>query len=160
MELVDLALWTIRVTYGSACMVLGILTLRKNCEKNKNKTKMMDKTFTTRRGKSSSLNTSSLNNWSSNRYIAGNTNKGLGKVSYTVIVGMLTLIFGLIYVGQATQSTSFDYQISEIENEISEMTAKKEDLAVEQARLTSLASAQTSEVAANMEDGMPSGYAK
>ena len=46
-----------------------------------------------------------------------------------------------------------------MDNEISELTAQKEDLAVEKARLTSVAAAETSQVAANMEDGQVSGYA-
>ena len=46
---------------------------------------------------------------------------------------MLTLVFGLIYVAEGTKATSFDYELSSVESEITEMTAKKEDLAVEKA---------------------------
>lgn len=117
---------------------------------------MNNQTFITRRGSNASSN-----NWTRNRNISGfgGIQKGLGKVSYGVIVGMLTLIVGLIYVAQGTKATSFDYQISEVEAEISELQAKKEDLAVEQARLTSIAKANQSEVAVNMEDATVGGYA-
>ena len=62
-------------------------------------------------------------------------------------------------MAQGTKASSFDYQISEIDSQITEMNARKEDLAVEQARLTSLATAKNSEVAAVMEDAHASGYA-
>lgn len=114
-----------------------------------------NQTFTTRRG--NAVDTSM--NWTRNRNVVRHTQKGVGKVSYAVIVVMLTLIVGLIYVAQGTKGTGLDYQISEVEGEIAELEAKKEDLAVEQARLTSIASASTSEVAVNMEDASASGYA-
>lgn len=71
---------------------------------------------------------------------------------------MLTLVFGLIYVAEGTKATSFDYEISSVETEISEMNTKKDDLAVEKARLTSVASAKASTVAAAMEDATVTGY--
>lgn len=87
------------------------------------------------------------------------TKRGLGSISQIVIVSMLTLVFGLIYVAEGTRATSFDYEISSVESEITEMTAKKEDLAVEKARLNSVAAAKNSTVAAAMEDATVSGYA-
>lgn len=114
---------------------------------------MNNQTFLTRRG--TSANASS---YSRNRNRTAYTKKGLGNISYGLIVGMLTLIVGLIYVGQGAQGTSFDYQISEVENEIAEMQAKKEDLAVEQARLTSIASASNNEIAVSMNEVATSGY--
>lgn len=87
------------------------------------------------------------------------TRKGLGSISQIVIVSLITLIFGLIYVAEGTKATSFDYEISAVESEITEMTAKRDDLAVEKARLTSVAAAKNSVVAAAMEDAVVSGYA-
>ena len=87
------------------------------------------------------------------------TKRSLGSISQIVIVGMLTLIFGLIYVAEGTKATSFDYEISSVESEITEMTAKLEDLSVEKARLNSVATARTSTVAANMETASVTGYA-
>ena len=72
---------------------------------------------------------------------------------------MLTLVFGLIYVAEGTKATSFDYELSNVETEITEMSAKKEDLAVEKARLTSVANAKNSTVAAAMENATVTGYA-
>ena len=94
-----------------------------------------------------------------NRNIVRHTKRSLGSISQIVIVSMLTLVFGLIYVAEGTKATSFDYEISAVETEISEMTALRDDLAVEKARLTSVAAAKNSTVAMNMEDAVITGYA-
>ena len=112
----------------------------------------MHQTYTTRRAASN-------NNFARNRNTVRHTKKGLGSISQIVIVSMLTLVFGLIYVAEGTKATSFDYEISEVESEITEMNAKKEDLAVEKARLNSVATAKNSTVAAAMEDATVTGYA-
>ena len=85
---------------------------------------------------------------------------GLGSISQIVIIMLVTVAFGLIYVAEGTRATGYDYQISEVEAEITEMAAKKEDLAVEKARLTSVAAAKNSTVAAAMTDATVSGYAE
>lgn len=85
--------------------------------------------------------------------------RSLGSISQVIIIGMITLVFGLIYVAEGTKATSFDYEISAVESEITEMTARRSDLAVEKARLTSVATAKNSTVAAAMEDATVTGYA-
>ena len=72
---------------------------------------------------------------------------------------MLTLVFGLIYVAEGTKATGFDYEISSVESEITEMNVKKDDLAVEKARLSSIAATEQSAVAASMENATVTGYA-
>ncbi|MBR3257185.1 hypothetical protein IKG02_02775 [Candidatus Saccharibacteria bacterium] len=98
--------------------------------------------------------------WVRNRNTVRYTPKSLGSVSQTVILGVLVLVVGLIYVTQGTKATGFDYELSKVESEIAELEAKKEDLAVERARLTSIASNNQSTVAANMEVAEVSGYAE
>lgn len=107
--------------------------------------------YTTRRTASS--------NFARNRNTVRHTKRSLGSISQIVIVGMLTLVFGLIYVAEGTKATSFDYEISSVEAEITEMNAKKDDLAVEKARLNSVATAENSTVAAAMENATVTGYA-
>ncbi|MBR5620879.1 hypothetical protein IKW75_00065 [Candidatus Saccharibacteria bacterium] len=97
--------------------------------------------------------------WSRNQNTVRHTGRSLGNLSLTAIFGLMVLIVGLIYATQGVKATSYDYELSNIENEITELTAKKEDLAVERARLTSIAAAENSEVAAAMPDGNASGYA-
>ena len=94
-----------------------------------------------------------------NRNTVRHTRRSLGSISQIVIVSMLTLIFGLIYVAEGTKATSFDYEISSVENEITEMNVKKDDLAVEKARLNSISASEQSEVAMNMENATVTGYA-
>ncbi len=94
-----------------------------------------------------------------NRNTVRLSKRSLGSISQIVIVSMLTLVSGLIYVAEGTKVTSYDYEISKVESEISEMTAKRDDLAVEKARLNSVATAKNSTVAAAMEDATVTGYA-
>lgn len=94
-----------------------------------------------------------------NRNTVRHTRRSLGSISQIVIVGMLTLVFGHIYVAEGTKATGFDYEISSVETEITEMNAKKDDLAVEKARLNSVATASTSAVATAMENATVTGYA-
>ena len=112
---------------------------------------MQNQTYVTRRTPQTS--------YSIGRNTVRHTKRSLGSISQIVIVSMLTLVFGLIYVAEGTKATSFDYEISSVESEITEMTAKKEDLAVEKARLNSVAAAKNSTVAAAMEDATVAGYA-
>ena len=102
----------------------------------------------------------SSSTWVRNRNIVRYTPKTLGSVSQGVILGILVLVIGLIYVTQGTKATSYDYELNEVDDQIAELQAQIEDLALEQARLTSIASMETNEVAATMVDGVVSGYAE
>lgn len=113
---------------------------------------MRPQTYVTRRS-------ATANGWSRNYNTVRHTPKTLGSMSNLMIVGMLVLIVGLIYVAQGTQATNYDYELSAIEDEIAELEAKKEDLAVEKARLTSIAASENSTVANSMETASVSGYA-
>lgn len=87
------------------------------------------------------------------------TKRSLGSISQIAIFTLLVIVFALVYVAEGTRATSFDYEISAVETEISEMTARRDDLAVEKARLTSVATAKSSTVAMAMEDATVTGYA-
>ena len=100
------------------------------------------------------MRTGSTSSWTRNRNTIRYTPKTLGSISHTAILVILVLIVGMIYVAQGTRATDYDYELSGIESEISELEAKKEDLAVEK-----IAAAETSEVAVSMEDATVSGYA-
>lgn len=113
---------------------------------------MMRNEYVSRRGMAT-------NSWSRNQNTVRHSKKSLGNLSLTAIFGLMVLIVGLIYATQGVKATSYDYELSNIEEEISELTAKKEDLAVEKARLTSIAASENSQVAAAMQDGNAAGYA-
>ena len=110
---------------------------------------MYSQTYVTRRSTS----------FTRGRNTVRHTKRGLGPISQTVIISLITLVFGLIYVAEGTKATGFDYEISAVESEIAEMTARRDDLAVEKARLNSVATAKSSVVAATMENATVTGYA-
>ena len=112
---------------------------------------MLNQTYVTRRATGASF--------TRGRNTVRHTKRNLGSISQIVIVSLITLVFGLIYVAEGTKATGFDYEISAVESEISEMTARRDDLAVEKARLTSITATKNSTVAANMEQSTVSGYA-
>ena len=59
-------------------------------------------------------------------------------------------ILGLIYLTQATRVSSYDYAANDISDKISSLTEEKNDLAIENARLTALQSVKSSSVAQAM----------
>ena len=98
--------------------------------------------------------------WMRNRNTVRHSARTLGTLSSSFIIGLLVLVVGLIYVTQGTKATAYDYELSSIEAEINELAAKRDDLAVERARLTAIATSENSQVAMNMENASPSGYAE
>lgn len=98
--------------------------------------------------------------WSRNQNTVRHSQRSLGDMSTRIILGVMVLIIGLIYATQSVKATQFDYEISDIDTEISNLESRKEDLAVEKARLTSIAASENSAVAANMPEGQVAGYAK
>ena len=98
--------------------------------------------------------------WMRNRNTVRHGVKSLGTLSTIALFGLLVLIVGLIYVTQGTKATAYDYELSNIEAEINELAAKRDDLAVERARLTAIATSENSTVARAMENASPSGYAE
>ena len=74
----------------------------------------------------------------------------LGPVSHTVIVALMITILGLVYLTQATRVSSYDYAANTMSDKISSLTEQKNDLAVENARLTALQSVKGSSVAQAM----------
>lgn len=88
---------------------------------------------------------------------------GTGKLPRFIVVGVffaLLLNLGMFYADQSTKSTRLDYQLSDLSTQIDELEAKKEDLAVERARLTSIANSNNSKVAAAMDNAGQAEYAE
>ncbi|MDO4967725.1 MAG: hypothetical protein Q4E70_03105 [Candidatus Saccharibacteria bacterium] len=87
-------------------------------------------------------------------------NGRIGKFALIGVFFMLLLNLGLIYVDQSAKATGYDYQLSGLNAEIDDLEARKEDLAVEKARLTSIANSNNSAVAARMESATAEGTAE
>ena len=100
-------------------------------------------------------------NWGRNqnttRYVS---NVKLGPVAHTVLVALMITVLGLIYLTQATRVTSYDYKIDGVDSKISELSVKKGDLEIENARLTSLDSIKNTAVAKEMTTPSSTTYAQ
>ncbi|MDN5819609.1 MAG: hypothetical protein L0H36_00860 [bacterium] len=84
----------------------------------------------------------------------------LGPVTHTVLVALMITVLGLIYLTQATRATGYDYQSQKIEDKIAELSTKKSDLEVENARLTALKTISSSKVASDMSKPDHTNYVK
>ena len=84
----------------------------------------------------------------------------LGPVTHTVLIALMLTVLGLIYLTQATKATSYDYAIQGVDTQIAELSVQKNDLEVENARLSSLESIENSTVAKNMEAPSDVSYAE
>ncbi len=88
---------------------------------------------------------------------------GSGKLGRFTLFGIFALLLfnlGFFYVDQSSKATSFDYQLSSLSDQIDDLEARKEDLAVERARLTSIANSNNSKVVAAMENAGSAEYAE
>ncbi len=74
----------------------------------------------------------------------------LGPVAHTILVALMVTVLGLIYLTQATQATNYDYATQEVESQIAELNIEREDLEVENARLTAIETIKSSDVATTM----------
>lgn len=74
----------------------------------------------------------------------------LGPISHTVLVALMITVLGLIYLTQATRVSSYDYAANAVSDKISALSDQKQELEVENARLTALQSVKSSSVAAAM----------
>ena len=106
---------------------------------------MKNKTFTTRRADVSFA-------YGRNQNIVRHQVKGLGTISQGVIVGLLVLIVGLIYVAQGTQATNYDYELSEIEDEIAELKEEFDKNGMQSESLFSILKENLAEDAKYQED--------
>jgi cell division protein FtsL len=74
----------------------------------------------------------------------------LGPVMHTILVALMVLVLGVIYLSQASGSATYDHTAYDLDQKISELSTKKADLEVENARLSSLESVKNSDVAKAM----------
>lgn len=100
-------------------------------------------------------------NWSRNQNtVAFVSPVKLGPVAHTVLVALMITVLGLIYLTQATRATSYDYEAQKVDSQIADLTTKKSDLEVENARLTALETVKNSSVAREMTAPASTEYAR
>jgi len=75
-----------------------------------------------------------------------------GPVSFTLMMLGIALVAGLIYITQAPRGTGYDYDLQSLNTEVAKYESMANDLALENARLTSVGASENLEVLASMED--------
>ena len=101
--------------------------------------------------RSSQFSSRRSDNWSRNQNtVAFASNVKLGPVTHTVLVALMITVLGLIYLTQATRVSGYDYAANAISDKISSLTEQKDNLEVENARLTALQTVKNSNVAKAM----------
>lgn len=97
------------------------------------------------------FNSRRQNGWGRNQNtVAYASNIKIGPITHTVLVALLITVLGLIYLTQATKVSGYDYASEAISDKISSLTQEKDNLEVENARLTSLQTVKNSSVAKSM----------
>ena len=76
----------------------------------------------------------------------------LGPVSYSIMMMALALVAGLVYITQGPRATGYDYELQETQAQVARFESVRNDLALENARLTSVTASERSEVTASMVD--------
>lgn len=90
-------------------------------------------------------------NWSRNQNtVAFASAIKLGPITHTVIVALMIAILGLIYLTQATRVSGYDYTANTVSDKISSLEQQKNNLEVDNARLTALQTVKDSSVAKAM----------
>ena len=90
------------------------------------------------------FNSSRQTNWGRNQNtVAFASAVKLGPVTHTVLIALMITVLGLIYLTQATRTSSFDYTASDIQTKIDELAAQKKDLEVDNARLMAVKEVQS-----------------
>lgn len=118
---------------------------RQTKNKHKNEPTTMSYTRTVQ------FNSRRQTNWQRNQNtVAFASAVKLGPISHTILVGLMIAVLGLIYLTQATRVSGYDYAANSVSDKISSLTEEKNDLEVENARLTALQTVKSSSVAKAM----------
>lgn len=84
----------------------------------------------------------------------------LGPVSHTVLVAIMLAILGMIYLTQITKTSTYGYQLNELEAKKNALLSQKKDLEVENARLQALERVGQSSVAKALDNPVTTEYAQ
>jgi hypothetical protein len=83
----------------------------------------------------------------------------LGPVMHTVLIALMIAVLGLIYLTQVTKMSLYGYKIDDRQTKLADLTAKKRDLEVENARLQALERVKNSNVAKALAEPTATEYA-
>lgn len=85
---------------------------------------------------------------------------GLGPVSNTVLIAVMLCVLGLLYLTQITKTSTYWYQLNDLEKKKEQLVGDKRDLEVEAARLQALERTRQSDVAKAMTTPAATDYVK
>jgi hypothetical protein len=88
------------------------------------------------------------------------SSKTLGPVAHTVLIAIMLAVLGLIYLTQITKTSTYAYEINDLEARQNELLSKKQDLQVENARSQALERVRQSNVARALEAPVATDYAQ
>jgi len=101
--------------------------------------------------------TNTRTHFTSRRAITRNQNittfageRKLGPVAHFVLLAVLLAVLGGLYLSQATRTSTFSFELNEIEQKRLDLASEKADLVAENSRLKALSNIQNSAVAASM----------
>lgn len=104
--------------------------------------------------------TAQTQKWQRNQNTVAFASKvSLGPIAHTIIIALLVAVLGLIYLSQVTKTSSYGYELDRQNNEMASLTAEKQDLEVENARLQALSRVADSSVAKAMTSPAETSYA-
>jgi hypothetical protein len=105
------------------------------------------------------LATASAGAWGRNQNLTPYQSRTrLGPIANVVLIVLLIALLGLLYLTQLTKTSTFGYEINEINAEKSQLAAEQEELKNENARLQSISRVQDSNVAATMANPTDTNY--
>lgn len=83
----------------------------------------------------------------------------LGPIANFLFIAVLVSILGLIYLTQVTKTSSYGYEVNNLQTHYQELVKEKQSLQVESARLQALERIRSSNVAKGMDDVADAAYA-
>lgn len=88
--------------------------------------------------------------------VALKAKRGLGPISNTVILIVLSCLLGLLYLTQVTKTNAYGYKINELQIQQSDLQAEHDELEVAAARLQALERVKNSTIANSLVSVAPS----
>lgn len=74
-----------------------------------------------------------------------------GPITSTIMLIVMVITLGLMYLNQVTKTSTFNYKISNLEKKQADLQSSKDNLAIDAARLQSIAEARKAAEAAKLE---------
>lgn len=84
----------------------------------------------------------------------------LGPVSTSMVMVAIVAVLALLYLNNITKTSTFGYQVSELQRQRNEAVSAKQELQVEAARLTSIQEIQKSKTVSGLTPTTQVSYAK